>query len=62
MRIRCAEYASRVEAIKKNVFRLLWRRTMLENVKFENQERDVRTVHGIISENWVMIGAAYCYI
>ena len=59
MRIRCAEHAGRVEAIK-NVFRLLWQRTMLENGKFEDQERDVRTVHGIISENWVMIGEAYC--
>ena len=59
MRIRCAEHAGGVEAIK-NVFRHLWRRTILENGKFEDQERDVRTVYGTISENWVMIGAVYC--
>jgi len=33
---------------------------MLENGNFEDQERDVRTVYGIISENWVMIGVVYC--
>jgi hypothetical protein len=59
MRIRCAEHAGRVEAIK-NVFRLLWRRNILESGNFEDQERDVRTVYRIISENWVMIGAVYC--
>jgi hypothetical protein len=35
-------------------------KNILENGKFEDQERDVRTVYRIICENWVMIGAVYC--